>query len=286
MTGYGKATFSAEGGRYLLEVHGVNRKSLDISMFLPRELLALDAQLRRWLTSYVQRGQITVKLTRDLQGGDCVLPQLSFLKVFKEGWESLAVQLGYSKQEITLGFLVAQLEHMPKVQQTDLEAFLQLIEPAFKEAVEAFLLMKKEEGHQMAQEIVKSLDKIKQALHSLGDYARSVGDEYRQKLETKLKEFDLTSDELKEKIAREVVLYVDKGDITEEIGRLSAHIKSFEDKMHTEGSIGKLMDFIILEMHREANTMGAKSQNLHVTNLALTIKSEIEKMREQIQNIE
>lgn len=288
MTGYGKVSFADEGVLYLLEIHSVNRKNLDMSIFLPREMLPLDIELRKWVGEHVKRGQVTIKLTKDMQADalEGSLPDASLLRAFKKSWENLANELGYDRKELSLTFLMSQLEHLPKSHRHNLEAFSEKLKQAFQEAVTSFINMKHIEGLALAQEISKSLSKIKEEVSSIGDYATEISEEYRKKLESKLREFDLAHDDLKEKIAREVVLYADKGDITEEIGRLSAHIKSFEDKMMLEDSIGKTLDFIILEMNREANTMAAKSQNLKVTSIALSIKSEIEKIREQIQNIE
>jgi len=287
MTGYGSAALVTSEGSYLLEIHAVNRKNLDMSIFVPRDLLALDALLRKWIGSCVQRGQVTLKLTKDVKTHEAAIPESALLSSFKQEWEEVACKLGYAKEDVTLSFLVAQLEHLPsKTCHIDLEKMTEALDTAFQKAIRAFLEMREQEGEQIAHEVTKSLDKIKSLMSSLGDYAQGVAEEYRQKLEAKFKEFTVTNDELKEKIAREVVLYVDRGDITEELGRLSAHIKSFEEKMRSHEAIGKLLDFMVIEMHREANTMGAKSQSLSVTTLALAIKSEVEKIREQIQNIE
>lgn len=288
MTGYGKAHFVAEGVSYLLEIHSVNRKSLDMVVFLPRDMLPLDIELRKWIGQHVKRGQVTLKLTKEVSADAVarILPEIAMLKAFKKSWEHLAQELGYQKEDLSLPFLMGQLDTFPKAHQQDLQGFSQMLEKAFHEAVGSFLQMKQTEGNVLASEMKKSLEKIRQCLKSIGNYAQEVAEEYRKKMVAKFQEFDLASDEMKEKIVREVVLYVDKGDITEEIGRLSAHLMSFEDKMHSDDAVGKPLDFIVLEMNREANTMAAKSQQLHVTTIALAIKSEVEKIREQIQNIE
>ena len=288
MTGYGKASFADEELFYLLEIHSVNRKNLDISIFLPREMFALDIEIRKWIGEHVKRGQVTLKLSKDLQQNalDFYIPDLSILKSFKQSWDNLRQELGFSKEQVSLQFLIDQLEKLPRSQKKELDAFAVMLQKAFKEAILSFLEMKQKEGMALHQEIIKYLETIKKEVASIEQYKKEVSDEYRKKLETKLKEFDLFNEEVKERIAREVVLYADKGDLTEEIERLFAHIKSFEEKMQSEDAIGKTLDFIVLEMNREANTIASKSQHLKVTNIALTIKSEIEKIREQIQNIE
>jgi uncharacterized protein (TIGR00255 family) len=181
---------------------------------------------------------------------------------------------------------MGQLEKIPRSQAKDLELFSVKLEKAFKQAMEAFLEMKKNEGFLLYQEILQHLKVIKEAVDVIQRYAKNIPEEYRKKLENRLHQFDLFDEEVKEKIAREVVLYADKSDITEEIERLLSHIKNFEEKMLSEDAIGKVLEFLIQEMHREANTMTSKSQNLEMINYALVIKSEIEKIREQIQNIE
>jgi uncharacterized protein (TIGR00255 family) len=292
MTGYGKASFADEEVFYLLEIHSVNRKNLDISIFLPREMFALDIEIRKWIGEHVKRGQVTLKLSKDTQHdtADFYIPNLSVLKSFKQSWDKLGEELGFSKGQISLEFLIDQLEKLPRSQKKELDVFAPKLKKAFEETMAAFLDMKRKEGFALHQEIVKYLEIIKRELASIGDYSKEVLDEYRTKLETRLKEFDLFNEEVKDRIAREVVLYADKSDLTEEIERLTAHVKSFEEKIQNASisgeSIGKTLDFIVLEMNREANTIASKSQHLQITNIALTIKSEIEKIREQIQNIE
>lgn len=288
MTGYGKASFADEELFYLLEVHSVNRKNLDISVFLPREMFSLDIEIRKWIGEHVKRGQVTFKLTKDLQQDalDFYIPDLTILKSFKKSWIALSQELGFNKEQVSLEFLIDQLEKLPRSQKKELDVFAVKLEKAFKEAILSFLEMKHREGEALHQEILKYLSVIKSQVSDIGLYSKEVSDEYRKRLEAKLQEFDLLTEEAKERVAREVVLYADKSDLTEEVERLLIHINSFEEKMRSEDAIGKTLDFIILEMNREANTIASKSQHLKITNIALTIKSEIEKIREQIQNIE
>jgi uncharacterized protein (TIGR00255 family) len=288
MTGYGKVSFADGDIFYLLEIHAVNRKNLDISIFLPREMFALDIEIRKWIGGYVKRGQVTLKLSRDAreEGLEYYIPQLSTLQTFKTAWDELSERLGLGKGQVSLEFLIDQLDKIPRSQKKELELFTVKLEKAFKEAAEAFIKMKQEEGHLLSQEIVKHITLIKEALVVIQEQAKSVPEEYRRKLENRLQQLELFDEEAKERIAREAVLYADKSDITEEIERLLSHIKSFEEKMLLEEAVGKVLDFLIQEMHREANTIASKSQNLQITTPALLIKSEIEKIREQIQNIE
>lgn len=288
MTGYGKASFIYKGACYLLEIHSVNRKGLDLNLFIPRDMLSLDIEIRKWISEEIKRGQITLKLTREIneQNIQGFIPTVSYMQSLKDGWVSIAAQLGFKEEDVTLALLLKQLESLPKGSQIEEVEFLPLLKGAFSKALKDLQGMRQREGHILVKQIEDRITFIEELLGSIKDKVEHVSLEYRKKIEDKLKEFAIESAELKERIAREIVLYTDRVDITEEIERLEAHLKSYKEAIGKKETSGKSLEFILMEMNRESNTISSKSQLLDVIKAALAIKSEIEKIREQIQNIE
>jgi uncharacterized protein (TIGR00255 family) len=289
MTGYGKQSFIFEKVSYLLEVHSVNRKNLDISIFLPKELLSLDVEIRKKLSAHIRRGQVTVKLTKEGTEAaiESLLPDFDTLAQLKASLSSLCDSLGFSKGSIDFPFLIAQFEKLPRSQKKDLNLFTEELDFTLEKALMDFKEMRISEGAMIKEQFCISLNIIKELLIKVEHEAKDLPTLHRKRLEEVFKEFSLGSSETQERLSKEAALLSDKGDISEEIARLSSHVKTFEEKIEsTQHSIGKVLDFLVLEMQRESNTIGAKSQTLSLSSYALAIKSEVEKIREQVQNIE
>lgn len=289
MTGYAKESIQDDGISYLLEILSVNRKNLEITLFLPKDLLQFDLEIRKILSQFAQRGHVTVKLSKDLCEGLSkeLMPQKEVLASLKSYWEDNAIFLGYAKESVDLEFLVNQYDKLPKTQKSNLDNFWVQLKKALLSAGEKYLSSKEKEGKELSVFFKKHLEIIQEATDMIKQRLEKEPLNHQNKLTELLKDFDIHSLEIKEKIAREVVLYLDRGDINEELERLTTHIKTFYTLMSTSKEpVGKHLDFLIQEFNREANTIASKSQTIEVTNLALKIKSEIEKIREQLQNIE
>ncbi|MCH9631106.1 MAG: hypothetical protein S4CHLAM37_11200 [Chlamydiia bacterium] len=289
MTGYGKGTFTYEGAVYLIEVHSVNRKHLDVSVIFPKELLPLDIAVRKWIASKIKRGQVTCRLSRDLSGD--VKPEQVFdfnaAKATKMSLEKLAEEVGFSKDAITCSIVLDQMEKFPKSRTKDLDVFKKCLKEGLDQALEKILEMKHTEGSELMKDIQMHLANVKKLLPSIQSELSNNPKAYESRLMQKLEDYKIADIESKEKLLREVVLYADKVDIAEELSRIEAHLKHIDEVLNSdESSIGKTLDFIVQELHREANTIASKSQNLNITQSALTIKSSIEKAREQVQNVE
>jgi len=289
MTGYGKASFFYQGVAYIVEVYSVNRKMLDIAVFLPKEYQVLEIDIRKWISLSITRGQITVKLLKATSSEhiENCLPDFKLFKSYKKAWEGLLEDLFMPREHLTLAFLMEQFSAIPKAYAMDLDPFKEVLEKACQEALGALVHMKLQEGAQLEKTLFSYLDNLQQQRQEIEKEAVDIAQECRKKLEMKLQEFDIGSVEIQEKIAREVVLYVDKLDISEELVRLKAHEKQFKDKMSLQkGSVGKELEFLLIEMQREINTIASKSSKLSILNRALSIKGEIEKIKEQVFNIE
>ena len=289
MTGYGKGNFTYQGLLYLVEIHSVNRKHLDINTVFSKELLPLDVTIRRWISTKVKRGQVTCRISRDvsedLESGKFY--DTSFAKSVKLNLETLAKDIGLKDHTLTFGLILDQMEKMPKSKGKDLDEFKACLKKGFDEALEGLLQMRSREGAELKADIESHLKKMKEMVPFVEKELKNYPKDYEHKLLQKLEEYNVVDHESKERLLREVILFVDKVDLSEELSRIQAHIKHFEELLDSSmDSVGKNLDFITQELNREANTMASKSQSLKITELALKMKSYIEKVREQVQNID
>ena len=289
MTGYGRSSKATALGRFVLEVHSVNRKMLDLSIYLPRDFLRFDVEIRKWVSQAVERGHVTVKVTVQTEGMEEQLLSTRFsqLKALKEGWEHLSAQLGFdSEQAIQLPFLVSQLQPTSFLDESEDEV-REILHGLILEALKSFTLMKEEEGKALEKDFQKRLTLIEETLELVEQKREEPLIKYQQKLHTLLKSTEHSSLETDERLLREVALLAEKIDITEELVRLKTHIDQFRSHLKTpQKAVGRTLDFCLQEMNREANTMGSKSADSNISAYVVKIKSELEKIREQIQNIE
>jgi len=289
MTAYGRASRSTPQGQWVLEIHSVNRKMLDINTNIPKEFLSYDIEIRKWIAEQIQRGLITVRLTFHKEEA-FVTPLVDQFKQFKHDWEKLAAELGYDpKQAVTLSFLSEQWqlsEASPWMQKfPDLK---ELIHVLVEETLKELLSMKIKEGEILLQDIKERLHFIEQDLKKISGRSAQATEHYREKLKSRLQEISQNQTECDERILREVAIFAEKIDITEELIRLDSHLSQFNIFLEAkeEKSIGRTLDFLTQEMNREVNTLASKSADSEISHLTVKIKSEIEKIREQIQNIE
>ncbi len=273
MTAYARGSVA---GR-VVEVHSVNRKGLELTFQMPREWLSFDPDLRRECAAVLERGQVTVRLTLQGEGGSVSL------KGLKEHWELVCRDLGIDPREITLSFLLSQLQQTPSLlDEKEQELFLQ----ALRQALAGLVAMKECEGAVLQQEIEKRLMEMERQLARIEARRELPLLSYRQRIEERLKEW-LTSPDLEERVMREVALLAEKMDITEETVRLHSHIAQFRSHLHAEGkSVGRVLDFLTQEMNREINTLGSKSQEVEISFSVVQMKGELDRIREQVQNIE
>jgi uncharacterized protein (TIGR00255 family) len=291
MTAYSRASVCSPLGRFVVEIHSVNRKMLDMSLYLPKDLLRFDIEVRKWLSNSLERGQVTLRLTLQSEGvsGKLFSSYLAQLKNLKEGWEKLCGELGYDPQQmIDLPFLVNQLQSAPPAESKEEE---DVIKAALKEAVDSALQdlmqMKETEGKTLALDMQKRLKLIEESASAVELKKELPLIHYQKKLIERLKDVGHLHAEAEERIAREVVLLAEKMDVTEELVRLRAHIEQFRKHLLLpEKTIGRTLDFLTQEMHREINTLGSKSPDSEISLYVVKIKSELDKIREQVQNIE
>jgi uncharacterized protein (TIGR00255 family) len=280
MTAYGSAKRVTPSGKWAIEVHSVNRKGLDLNLFLPRELLSFDPEVRKILAQEIQRGLVTLRVNfepEQIQG-----PLLS-LKAIKEKWDKIARELGFrSSDAIDLRFLIERMKE--EVVIGDGKEFKVDLFTSISEALKKFIEMREKEGSALRKDFILRLKTIRTQLKKIEKKAPLLQEKYQKKLKARITEVASLD---KDRLLREVMIYAERVDVTEEITRLYSHMTQFEDLLRAkEKSVGRTLDFLTQEMGREINTLTAKAGDSEISKLAIGIKSEIEKIREQVQNIE
>ena len=290
MTAYGRASIRSPLGRLAVEIHSVNRKMLDLSIYLPKDLLRFDIDIRKWLGQELERGQVTLRLTiMSEDEGSNVLSEgyLAQLKALKSGWDKSARELGFNPAEVVdLQFLIAQMQTTPMAG-VDEEAMKASLKQAVESALDELMKMKETEGKTLVLDIQKRLKIIQENISAIELKKDEPLHRYRKKLVERLKDIGHLHGEAEERIAREVALLAEKMDVTEELVRLRSHIEQFLHNLYTpQKSVGRTLDFLAQEMHREINTLGAKSADSEISLYVVRIKGELDKIKEQVQNIE
>lgn len=289
MTAYGRAHAKTSAGLFLIEIHSVNRKSLDIITNLPKELLVLDMGLRSRLGNAVKRGYITVRITKEAGNSAAFeIPSAQSLKELYSGWESCAKSLGYDPKEAIPFSMIMQFALGTTPTATTLDDDLKkALLNGFDGAIKAFMEMKETEGIALIADILPRLKEIEKSIERVDGLSKLAPKRYHDRLAKKLEELEINHEMDEDRLTREIVLFTDKIDVTEEITRLASHVQQFEGILREDKArVGRELDFLTQEMNREVNTIAAKSQELEITQSILTVKSELEKIREQLANIE
>lgn len=291
MTAYGRSHIVIDEEAFLIELQSVNRKSLDVTMSLPKEFLKLDIDLRKELTKQVKRGFVTIRITREDQRRDPskVMPNLEIMQSLYDTCQTYAKALGYNpKEAISFQLLLNYAFSLNTPSDFSLnETFKNQLIDGFKQALSALILMREKEGNALLNDMNRRLADIEKQLTVIGECTQASPKKFREKLEMRLKEFDLLTEEGKERMTRELILFAEKVDVTEELTRLTSHLNQFRSRLSSKKQcMGRELDFLIQEMNREVNTIAAKCQDLEIKQAVLEIKSQQEKIREQVQNIE
>ena len=287
MTGYGKATLSQDQKEYQVEIKSVNHRYLDISVKMPRTLSYLEEEVKKAIATKVKRGKIDVFITfeNNSNEGKEIKINTEIAKIYIDELKKLAKQ-----EDILANIEVTEISKFPDVlsiqnNQEDETIKVELIETV-SHATDKLVQMRAVEGNKMAEDLLIRIQAIQEKVKEISLLSTGLIEEYVVKLEGRIKEI-LKKQEVDEtRLAQEVVIYADKCSVEEEVTRLKSHISQFEKLLKTDEPIGKKLDFIIQEMNRETNTIGSKANHLEITNDVIDIKTELENIREQIQNIE
>ncbi len=288
MTGFGRATAQIDGREATLELKAVNHRFLDIGLRIPRSFGFLEENLRRMLGETCQRGHVDVFIAYRNMRNDArvVLFDEALARAYAQVFEKMGGILN-TQESMTL----ERLSQMPDVltvreQEEDREAVIALIEEVYREAAAQLVASREAEGRRLRGDFEARLKAIEDNLHSIEESATCNAASYQKKLLERINELlsDVPLDPAR--IAQEAAIIADRAAIDEETVRLSGHITSMRETLAQEGPLGRRLDFIVQEMNRETNTIGSKSTDMAITQCVLNIKGELEKIREQVQNIE
>lgn len=287
MTGYGKSSLTKNERNYQIEIKTVNHRYLDISVKMPRQLSYLEDTIKKEIGDKIKRGKVDVFVTfenNSLEGREIKINTelaSAYIKELRKLAESENILADIQVNDIARYPDVLNIESSQ-----DDETIKNEILEVIKIAVSSLAEMRQVEGTKMAEDILARLEYIQGKVKEISKLSTGLIEEYVVKLEERLKQI-LKGQEIDQaRLAQEVVIYADKCSVEEEITRLNSHISQFKNLINSEEPIGKKLDFIIQEMNRETNTIGSKANNLEITNRVVDLKTQIENIREQVQNIE
>ncbi|MCI9530931.1 MAG: YicC family protein [Lachnospiraceae bacterium] len=288
MTGFGRCEMSDESHRVTVEMKSVNHRYLDITIKMPKKLNTFESAIRSLLKTYIQRGKVDVYITYE---------DMSERQADLKYNEGLAAEYVGQMRKIAeafslpLGLDAAGLSRFPEVfameaRAIDEEEVWGILEQAVRGAAGQFVEARAQEGMQLKEDLLGKLGLMQGYVGQIEQRSPDIVEEYRNKLTDKVKEL-LEENKIEEgRILAEVVVFADKICTDEETVRLKSHIQSTWDTLQQGGSVGRRLDFLAQEMNREANTILSKANDITVSEIAISLKTEIEKVREQIQNIE
>lgn len=289
MTGFGRGEYKDDNYQFLVECKTINHKYADINIRLPRKLSFLEDKARILVKDYIKRGRVDLYIKLDLLGSEDV--NLKFDEELATQYVSILKQIK-DKFDLVDDISVMNIAKFPDVIKTeekedDEDKLWLMLKVALENALLKLKEMRSEEGKKLAEDIQNRCDLLKNYIEDIEKYSYNVVIDYKEKLKDRIS--DMLEDPSiidESRLAQEVAIYADKSSITEEIVRFKSHIEQLKNTVVKNESIGRKIDFLIQEMNRETNTIGSKSSDLNITNLVVEIKSELEKIREQIQNIE
>ena len=288
MTGYGTAEALYAGKKITVEIKSVNSRYSDISVKMPRLYSFLEAPVKKAVTKYTSRGKIDVYINVDSSEDEtkAVNVNVSLAKAYKDAIDKIAAETETSGDvnAITLARLPDVLTI--DAEDEDAEEMTRVVLSALEEAGRIYTAMREDEGYNMLLVLTEHLNVIESIVNIIEEHAPEIVTAYRAKIEARMKEImgNVPYDE--SRLLTEVALFADKVNVDEEIARLKSHIDQMREMFKSEEPIGRKMDFLIQEMNREINTTGSKCNNLSIARNVIDVKAEIEKLREQVQNIE
>ena len=288
MTGFGRCEFTDEKRKFTVELKSVNHRYLDVNIKMPKKLNFFESSIRALLKEYIERGKVDVYITyEDYTEDNYALKYNSALAAqYLDYLNRMAEEFGLEND-----IRVSNLSRYPDVlvmeeQDVDEKELWDGLERALRGACEQFVASRIKEGESLKVDLIDKLDHMISCVDFIEKRSPQIMEEYRKRLEDKIKEIlgDRQMDD--GRIATEVTIYADKVCVDEETVRLRSHINTTKDTLLEGGSIGRKLDFIAQEMNREANTILSKANNIEISDTGINLKTSIEKVREQIQNIE
>lgn len=290
MTGYGRGECARDGFKVTVELSSVNRKQAEVSLNLPREMEMLDAPLRELINRYIGRGRVTGRVSLHTSGGKASARMhlnVALAKAYAQELSKLAKHLRLSG-DVTLDHLV----RAPGVFQTDeelaeTENLWPAVEKAVGQALRALVKMREREGAHLVHDLAFRVSVMRKCVARIQAQAPKSAERYREQLIERIKSAGLPAPAPEdERLLKEVVFFADRSDISEELTRLQSHFKQFDECKRSPDPVGRMLDFLAQEMNREVNTIGSKANDAIISREVVSLKAEVERFREQAQNVE
>jgi uncharacterized protein (TIGR00255 family) len=287
MTGYGQGSVIADNFKVTIDLRSVNNRNLDIHWRAPQELVALEVPLKKQIQAAIMRGRVDVNINFTQTADAEYEINRPLVRGYLEALKTMREEFGLAGDATldTIARLPNVLQPMNKGAQLPAEV-VQGIETALMQALTALVAMRAVEGHELQKELLARIDRIEAALRIIEGSAPDITTAYRDKLNKRLTELleNVSVDETR--LAQEVAYLAERADISEEIARLNSHLAQLRELINSDGEIGKKLDFLLQETNREANTILSKASELAICDAAIEIKTEVEKLREQANNVE
>lgn len=288
MTGFGRGEYLGRLKQVTVEIKAVNHRFSEVQVRLPYQYAMLEERVRKLVLNYFSRGRIDVVIKLENTSGKQRELQVDkdLAVTYYKKIEELAVAIG-----IPCEVNVVQIAQFPEVlvlrePEEEMEIIWQDLSPALQKAVDVLLQMREKEGWKLKEDLVRRIQTLQQIHSKILQKSPQVVEIYRQKLATRLQEVLPEGQIDEERLALEVALLADKCNLDEELVRLNSHFMQFAQALEEDTAVGRKLDFLLQEMNREVNTIGSKANDVEITQAVVALKSELEKIREQVQNIE
>ncbi|MGY8650919.1 MAG: YicC/YloC family endoribonuclease [Verrucomicrobiia bacterium] len=289
MTGYGRGDASRDGAKLTVEISTVNRKQAELSLYLPRELDALESRARDEINGRISRGRIVARVGLSATDGDGSKVKLDTVlaKHYAREYRKLAKELKL-RDDLGIDTILRAPGVLKQADEgLDVEGLWSALRKAVRDALGDLLAMRAREGAHLKKDLQQRIRTMQKAVKKIAKLSPSTVKRHREQLHERLAAAGLelgAGDD--ERLLKEVAMFADRIDITEELTRLESHFGQFADCAKAKGPVGRTLDFLSQEMNREINTIGSKANDAAISRLVVTLKSELEKFREQVQNVE
>ena len=289
MTAYGRAEYRLDDTRFVAEIKSLNNRYRDIILRIPKNYQLLEKDLRAIVSSKIKRGRVEVSIQMEGSGSEAPydlelnVPLVnSYLKIFNQ----LAKQFGLDQEVRTESLFQMKDVILVKPEEVELEKVRPGFLEVLRKAIDSLELMRAKEGEAIEADFEKRLDLLEKYLNEVEERAPNLVEEYRNRLKDNINRMlrDVTVDE--GRLVQEVIVFAERSDITEEIVRTRSHLNQFRDYFLADGPIGRRLDFLIQEINREVNTLSVKASDSFISKIAVEMKAELERLREQVQNLE
>ena len=287
MTGFGRGVTTTDQLQLTVEIRSVNHRFLEISTRFPKEWTEAEVFAKKVLSTKVSRGKLDVSVyVKELEPlGQTVKINWNLVNTYKEARDELRKQVPLDEKWSMSEILQLDQALILEMKQVSKEEILNAVKVAVEEAAQVLIQMRQREGQELLETILGFKKALEEQIVIIKEVSQQAVEKYRDKLIERIKGIS-QADYLEDRLLTEVAIFAEKADIAEELDRLASHLKQLDETLQEDTSIGRKLDFLMQEIHREINTIGSKNQSVDAANAVVQAKAIIEKMREQVQNIE